>query len=228
MKMKFGAIVTDGRGKIGGHVASKNRSCAYLRTKVTPVNRQSVAQSLVRNRFTTLAQAWRGLTAAQILAWNAAVAGYATTNIFGDLRNPSGINLFQSLNNVLLSIGKTVLTTPPAPAEVAQIDIVSFTATSGTPTMVVTLGEQVPADTQVKVYATASMSAGKSFVKSEYRYIGCFASPHAAALDIATLYTVKFGAIGAVGTKIFVQVEPVNETTGQTGTVLASSVILAA
>jgi hypothetical protein len=47
MKMKFGAIVTEGRGKIGGHVASKNKSGAYLRTKVTPVNRQSVAQSNV-------------------------------------------------------------------------------------------------------------------------------------------------------------------------------------
>jgi len=228
MKMKFGAIVTDGRGKVGGHVASKNRSCAYLRTKVTPVNRNSDAQALVRNRFTTLSQAWRALTAGQIQAWNNAVADYATTNIFGDLRNPSGINLFQSLNNVLLSIGETMIFNPPLPAEVAQIEIASFAATSGTPTMILTLGGVIPANTTVKVYATTSLSAGKNFVKSEFRYIGKFDAAHAAALDIKADYLEKFGVIGAVGSKIFVQVEPVNVTTGQTGTVLQSSVVLSA
>ena len=30
MKMKWGALVVDGRGKIGGQVASKNRAGAYL------------------------------------------------------------------------------------------------------------------------------------------------------------------------------------------------------
>lgn len=228
MKMKFGAIVTDGRGKIGGHVASKNRSCAYLRTKVTPVNRNSAAQILVRNRFATLSQGWRGLTEAQVAAWNAAVSGFATTNIFGDLRNPSGINLYQSLNNVLLSIGSPALVTPPSPAEVASISIASLTATTGTPTMVLTLGAAIPAETSVKVYASAAMSAGINFVKSEMRYIGVFATAHAAALDIESLYIAKFGAIGAVGSKIFVEAEAVNTVTGQTGTVIQSSVILAA
>lgn len=228
MKAKFGAIVTDGRGKIGGHVASKNRSCAYFRTKVTPVNRNSAAQVAARARFTSLSQGWRGLTAEQVAAWNAAVSGFATTNIFGDLRNPSGINLYQSLNNVLLSIGEDALTTPPAPAEVAAVTIASFTSTTAVPTMVLTLGDSVPANTAVKVYATAGLSAGISFVKSELRYIGMFDAAHAAALDIEAMYIAKFGAISAVGTKIFVEAEPVNKTTGQTGSIVQASVILAA
>jgi len=36
MKTLFGAIVVDGRGKLGGHVASKNRHGSYFRTKVSP------------------------------------------------------------------------------------------------------------------------------------------------------------------------------------------------
>lgn len=93
MKTKFGAIIVDGRGKIGGHVASKNRGGAYLRTKVTPANAQTSAQNQVRNLFTSLTQGWRGLTQAQRDAWNAAVLDYSRTDIFGDIRNPSGINL---------------------------------------------------------------------------------------------------------------------------------------
>lgn len=67
MKLKFGAIVVDGRGKIGGHVASKNGAGAYLRTKVTPTNPQTARQSFVRALFAAITAAWSGLTASQVL-----------------------------------------------------------------------------------------------------------------------------------------------------------------
>ena len=76
MKLKFGAIVTDGRGKIGGHVMSKNRGGAYMRTKVTPSNPRSTAQTTVRSHLTTLSQGWRGLSATAIAAWNSAVSSF--------------------------------------------------------------------------------------------------------------------------------------------------------
>ena len=40
--MKFGALVVDGRNKIGGQVASKNRAGAYLRNKVTPSKKRTI------------------------------------------------------------------------------------------------------------------------------------------------------------------------------------------
>ena len=119
--MKFGAIVTDGRGKIGGHVASKNRGGAYLRTKVTPVNGQTTAQTSIRNRFTNLSQGWRGLTADERNAWNAAVADYARTDIFGDLHQPTGFNLYQRLNNNLVTIGEASISTPPLPRQLVKL-----------------------------------------------------------------------------------------------------------
>src|SRR3546814_3353017 len=50
-KVKFGALMTDARGKLGGHVFSKNRAGSYLRTKVTPVNQQTSYQTSVRALF---------------------------------------------------------------------------------------------------------------------------------------------------------------------------------
>ena len=61
-KIKLSAIVSEMRGKLNGSVFSKNRGGAYIRTKVTPVNPQSLAQGLVRATLTNLSQAWRGLT----------------------------------------------------------------------------------------------------------------------------------------------------------------------
>lgn len=103
MKIKWGMMMTDGRGKLGGQVASKNRAGAYIRTKVTPVNPQTVAQQNIRQLFGSIASAWRSLTQAQINGWNEATEFWQRTDIFGDLKKPSGFALFQRLNTGLLA-----------------------------------------------------------------------------------------------------------------------------
>jgi hypothetical protein len=218
MKMKFGAIIVDGRGKIGGHVASKNRSGAYLRTKVTPVNAQTGYQLSVRNRFTSLAQAWRGLTQEQRDAWNGAVSDFQKTDIFGDLRTPTGFSLYQRLNNNILLIGESAISTPPLPSEVGEVVATELEAESGTQSLSLTLADDVPAGTNVKVFATAPQSAGRSFVKSEYRLIGVLDPEATTPVDLLSDYQAKFGSTGEAGQKIFVKVQAVNATTGQTGT----------
>src|SRR6056297_1294291 len=101
MKMKFGALVTDGRGKIGGQVASKNRYGSYLRTKVTPSNPQTASQLNVRSVLAALSSGWRDLTQAQRDGWNAAVLDFQKTNVFGDTITPTGKNLYTRLNAAL-------------------------------------------------------------------------------------------------------------------------------
>ena len=228
MKMKFGALVVDGRGKIGGHVASKNRGGAYLRTKVTPVNGQTVAQNSIRNRFTTLSQAWRGLSQANRDAWNAAVSDYSRTDIFGDLHNPTGFNLYQRLNNNLVTIGQAASATPPLPEAVGEVTVLVLAIAEGAATMTFTMGAAVPALTDVKVFATAPMSAGKSFVKSEYRLISILPPAEATPYDVKADYLAKYGGIGVAGQKIFVKLVAVNETTGQEGTPSSAAGIVVA
>lgn len=218
--MKFGALVVDGRGKIGGHVASKNRAGAYLRTKVTPVNGQTSYQNAIRNRFTTLAQAWRGLTEAQRDAWNAAVSDYSRTDIFGDLKQPTGSNLYQRLNNNLVTIGETAILNPPLPSAVGEVVAESLTAKDGTVAQALSLvlTGNVPAGTSVKVMATAPISAGRSFVKSQYRLIGILDPAATTPVNLLSDYQAKFGSTGSAGQKIFVKVTAVNNVTGQEGT----------
>jgi len=228
MKIKFGSIITDGRGKIGGHVATKNRGGAVLRTKVTPSNAQSASQGAIRNRFTGLAQAWRGLTQEQRDAWDSAVASYSRTDIFGDLRNPSGANLYQRLNNNRLAIGESALAVPPLPSEVQAVVASALSAAVGTPAMSLTFAPAIDADTKVQVLATAPVSAGKSFVKSEYRRIGTLSLSDTSPKNILSLYVAKFGNTGAIGQKIFVKILPTNLNTGQTGSASVVSVITVA
>jgi hypothetical protein len=220
MKIKWGALVVDGRGKIGGQVASKNRAGAYMRNKVTPVNPQTTAQLTARNRLTTFSQGWRGLTQAQRDAWIAAVSDFSRTDIFGDLKNPTGFNLYQRLNNNLVTVGASALTSPPLVESVGEVVANSLTAEDSTvaESLSLTLSDDVPANTAIKVFATAPQSPGKNFVKSEYRFIGYQAAATATPIDLLTDYQAKYGSTGTAGQKIFVKIQAVNTNTGQVGT----------
>lgn len=228
MKMKFGAIVVDARNKIGGHVASKNRAGNYLRTKTTPVNPQTTFQISVRAFFATISAAWRGLTANQRAAWNAAVQDFKRTDIFGDLRNPSGANLHQRLNQNLALIGEPFITSPPMPDVVPDSGIVTLSAAAGAGTMTVAFtGTPVPAATQYVIEATPMMSPGRSYAKNQFRRLTTVAAAGTSPANIHTLYTARFGALVA-GQKIFVRVKAVSETTGLTSQYQQGEVIVAA
>ena len=226
--MKFGAIVIGGRGKIGGHVASANKAGAYLRTKTSPVNPSSGFQAGVRNRLTTISQSWRGLTQAQRNAWNGAVSQFQKTDIFGDLKNPSGFSLFVRLNTNVILLGGTLLTTPPHATALDQVSGCALTYTSGTPALSVASTVVSGTDHGYKVFATPPLQQGIQFAKNQLRLIGSGTSAVSGTFDILSLYTARFGAVGAVGSKIFVKIVPVGHGSGVEGTGVICSAIAAA
>jgi len=123
MKILWGSLAVNGRGKLGGHVYTKARSGATVRTRVTPANPQSQAQSQVRSDFSVVSRAWSGLTAAQRAGWNSAVDAYQRTNVFGDSYAPSGKNLFTQLNLNLLNVGANTITDVPSNRKSAGVII---------------------------------------------------------------------------------------------------------
>lgn len=227
-KIKLSAIVSEMRGKLNGSVFSKNRGGAYLRTKVTPVNPQTISQGNVRARLTTFSQAWRSLTGAQILSWNAAVSNYTGTDIFGDIKTPSGINLYNKLNLNLAAAGQPPISNPPLPVSVGYTSALSLAADASTSTIVATftaIGGTV--GQTVIVQATKGVSAGKNFVKSEYRQVGTFSGSAVSPQALGAMYVAKFGAMTA-GQKIFVRLVFVDNLTGVSGSYTSANTVVVA
>lgn len=227
MKIKFGSLVVDGRGKIGGHVASKNRGGAYLRTKVTPVNPQTTAQQSVRNDFTALSQGWRGLTSAQRAQWNSAVSNYTRTNIFGDLRTPSGKDLYQRLNGNLQAAGASIINAPLMPS--GSDSFTSFTLVADTTGggLDATFAPTIPAGHTAIVSATAPLSPGTSFAKNKFRQIQTVAAAATSPQDFAASYITKFGALPPIGSKVFIKMDLVLLATGERSTPVQAEAIAA-
>lgn len=227
-KAKYGAMMVDLRGKLGGHVASKNRSGAYFRTKVTPVNPQTSSQVNARAIFTNFSQGWRALTEAQRDAWNAAVVNFTGTDVFGDIKNPSGINLFVRLNSILDHAGAASLTLPPALT--SSPEFVTFTAVAAEGAQSFSIGfapTPVPANVAYKVEATAQVSQGKNFLKNQFRTVQYFPAADATPTSIATAYIAKFGAL-IQDQKIGVRITAIDLLTGLQSQAQSTTLIVGA
>jgi hypothetical protein len=225
-KIKLSAVVSEMRGKLNGSVFSKNRGGAYVRNKVTPVNPQTTSQGNVRSKLTALSQGWRSLTETQRNAWNTAVSNFTGTDIFGDIKTPSGINLYTKINLNLANAGQSQLNLPPLPGSVGVFNSLTITATATTPALTVAFTQTgVAAGQTVIVEATTQLSAGKNFVKSEFRKIGTFTGGTATPYNALAAYTAKFGTLVA-GQKIFIRFKAISNTTGQAGQYTTNSVIV--
>lgn len=207
-KIKFGMMMTDASGKLGGQVFSKNRGGSYVRTKVTPVNPQSTAQMNIRGIFSAISSKWSALTDAHRASYNGFVNDYARTDIFGDLRNPSGKNLFQRLNQNLAISGQGQNTECVSPSEVPFANVQSAIASVAGPDFIVETAGNTTGSIIV-VWATPQVSQGTTFVKNKLRQIGFYAGGVAENVDIQADYIAKFGQ-PAEGANIYVGVRVIN------------------
>lgn len=222
-KIKFGMMMTDARGKLGGQVFSKNRGGAFVRTKVSPTNPQTENQLSARSRLAAGSTGWSALTEERRAQWNAAVESYKKTDIFGDLRTPSGKNLFTGLNSNLRLVNVTVLTEPKSPIELVDPLALAFEDLS--PASMVISGMPVVAGQKYVVCATPPMSAGTYNFGNKYRVIA-IEEGDAIGIDFAEPYILKYGAFAA-GKKIGVKVYVVATSTGQSSVGVKISAIVA-
>lgn len=208
--IKFGMMMTDARGKLGGHVFSKNRGGNYVRTNVVPNNPQTSLQGSIRSLFATISSRWSQLTAAQRDGWQSQVNKFERTNVFGDRKVLSGKALFQSLNTEAMNAEMGIITDAPAPQEIiSKIPIINqLYLDGGALTLTVDATGKATAGGKTVVQATAPQTAGTFNAKNKFRTIEVFDSADDAILDLAAAYVDKFGT-PAEGAKVFFRLKDV-------------------
>ena len=225
-KIKWGAIVVDGRGKLGGHVFTKTRSGATMRTKVTPVNPQTTAQAAARSRLGSQSQAWRGISEEQRRGWNSLADEVIKTNIFGDNYSPTGKNLFTGYNSNLLLVGHGAVSTPPVLEEmpvITDLDINIHALPASVGFIAVSAGSLT--NQALVIEATQQFSAGRFNFEGSYRKITVLDDYDGTELDIVGFYVDRFGSL-SVGQKIGFRAYFINNKTGQSSPRFAKAVMV--
>ena len=212
-KIKWSGIgIVDGRGKINGTVLSKNRGGAYARVKVTPSNPRSAAQMFVRSNLAFLAQKWKTLTQNQRDAWTGAVSNYTRTDVFGDVKTPTGYGLFMRINTALRDASTELFFNIPAPTmEVAGVEsVVGVEGQSEDPSSIlVNFDESATGNAYLLIDASPPLSQGVSTAGSRFKRIAneevLDVSDPFAVTDFVSSYSDVYGTIPE-GQKIFVRV----------------------
>lgn len=227
-KILFSGVAgVDMRNKLNGSVFSKNRYGGYVRTKVTPVNPQTVAQQAARNRLATNSQAWRGLTEAQRQSWIDATVNFPFTDIYGNTKILSGQALYVKLNNNLNVIGEAAISDAPSPVAIPALSDVVLTAAAGTPAISVAfLPTSVPTGFTQVFQTTGNVTPGKSFVKNLFRFIAIAAAGPSSPQDLLFDFTAVHGN-PVEGQKIFIKTFLVSVDSGQAGIPLQAVAIVA-
>lgn len=192
-------------GSYQGSTASRNRFGQYIRSRAIPVNPDSVPQMNVRARLSANAAAWRGLTDGERAGWESLGQQIQRTDALGQTYTMNGFMAFCSVNNNLLAVGDSAVTTAPTFAVPPDILTVTLTLTSAAFSVAYTPD---PLDTGVRalVFASPQRSAGRAF-EGDYRLIAFTAAAAASPLDILAAYTARLGA-PVTGNRIFVKVLP--------------------
>lgn len=219
--VKFGAGVSEMRGKEGGVVYSKNAGGNYIKTKVTPTNPQTGYQTAARSRLQGISQSWKDLTEVQKNAWDALGAQVMRVNVFGDSLPYTGYTLFMRLNLNLQAVEQSIIEDAPSIPTLDTL-VISAVTLEKTPDnmLVVFTPSQSEKSTSVVCYATGLIVSGRRFVKN-LRKLVMWESETEGSLDFKTEWQARYGAL-ALGAKIFVGIKLVDEATGFDSTLVVS------
>lgn len=219
--------MVEGSGKFGGNVAMKGKSGPSVRTKTKGVNPRTNSQISRRAALSARSQAWRGLTAAQRDAWNAAAASgaFAQKSRLGRSYNPSGAQLYGKLNLNIVLMGGTAITDPPTKPSLTQILLSGLTAADATPALSLTYTGTLGTNENLLIYATGNLSPGITRPgDSQYRFI--VADSGTSPIDLLSDYQAVFGD-PVESQKIFVRALVGNDLSGVTAQAGGVSAIVA-
>jgi len=225
--IKFTGLVSDMKGSIGGSTVQGGKQGPIIRAKPKPAQKTLNLQQPRRGYFSTLTRKWSGLTQTKRDAWDAAAPSFPIYNKFGDLVDPSGFNLFLSLNINLNVIGLSYIDTPPTAGSVTAITSVSFLISESLEAFNFSISPTpVPTKHKYVYYAGPNRSPGVQVNYSTLRVIKVRNEGNGANINIWSDYQDVFGVKPRAGMKIFAGVVPVLKSTGQRLPMVGSSTIV--
>lgn len=193
-KIKFGSIITDSRGHVGGHTLKWTRNGNVAQTKQSPTRHLTTKNSAAHSAFGTLSKRWWStLTPTQRDAWRALASANPRPNVWGDEFPLTGLALFIALNRTLQTAGYTALDTAPSDQTVTGLATLTLTATApGTVSLAFT-PTPAPTDHNLYIFARANFSPG--IFNSDGRDVFLLASAESVTspLSLSSAWLAAFG-----------------------------------
>jgi hypothetical protein len=211
-------VYSEIRGSVNGVTYARNRYGLYARSKASPVQPRTPAQSERRAQLTVLSQRWRTLSESNRAEWRALADELTRSDALGLTYRLSGLQAYLQVNLWRALLGLAAQDNAPpqlAAPNPVTISTVNYDATNESLDILFTPSPYAGA---LAVWATAPFSRGINFVApSRYRVIvvlkpTTFGGNIGSPLGISDEYTIKFGIAipELVGKRIAVALTPIS------------------
>lgn len=219
-KIDFGDLITQMRGSSGGSTYSQNMYGPYRKNRVSGLNPDTAAQSVVRARFAAITQAWRELTDAQRAEWYAHTSAFPFYDSLGRQRFYTAPALFVKLNISVQAAdpAQAIFETPPQPTEVIAPRLETLTAWISEEALVAfdaVISAALTTHNRLIIYATQGLSAGITRPRlTLFRQIYVATDSDSTTISLTDSYTAIWGT-PLIGEKVFIRAETVQMSSGQ-------------
>lgn len=224
-KIKFGAVITDSRGHIGGITYKWSRFGSIAQRTVTPTRRTSNRVTTARSRFEHFTRRWwSDLTPTERTDWRALAAANPRPNVWGTDFPLTGQNLFVGVNTMLLQAGYASLDTAPSDQTVTPMSTLSMTAAAPDALVLTFTPTPLPTDHVLYIFARANFSPGILADHSRELFLLASAEGETSTLDVGPEFAALFGDI-VTGRQQFVSVALLNSVNGAISTPITATAI---
>jgi len=224
-RIKFGAIIVDTRGSIGGTTIKWTRAGAVMQTHSYARNRLTPLTALQRERLSTFGQQWYStLTEEQRTDWRAFALANPLPNTWGDDYPLSGIAQYVRTNLSLAAIDATPLSDAPTDLTVTALATLTLSVTAPNTATLTFTPTPTPANHVLLIKATPASSPGVLNFDGKYLQIDFQAPGETSPLNIAAAYNALVGNFLA-GARYAIAATLVNTTNGARGPLILANAI---
>jgi hypothetical protein len=225
--IQFGAIVTNAKGKIGGHYLSNSLggACIISNPKVNKgayakgsaaASTSTYNRSQVSSTLLLVVRSWKNVSAANKLAWQAAAPNFPTVNKLGQPVKPSAYHCYVHVNYGYYLNHGTLLGSPPA-VQVGVLPPVFTIVTCSSSVQEININPAIPTGYLGYLKATRSLSPGVKPTSSDFTTIDYFGAAISGNQVVTTQYNARFGA-PISGNMVWFQMHLSSLVTGLLGT----------
>lgn len=224
-KIKYGSIITDTRGTIGGHTLTWTRYGPQIITKPQTAKLRTPRQTQIRESFLGLSKRWWTiLSASQRDDWRALAAANPRPNTWGDPFPLTGLALYIGINQLLHQAGEATTDDAPTDQAVTPVATATITATAPNTFSLAFTPSPVPADHVLYLATTGPISPGITNTTTAKKFLAVSAFAATTPLDLSSELLSLFGDV-ITGRQYAVAAKFLNTTNGALSAGLETSAI---
>lgn len=222
--IQYSGLVESMKGVYSGSILQGSSGGWTIRDRKSGGGKDSRRWQDQRAIVSSLAGAWRNVSADDKLVWASQTANYPTVDKYGNPRTPSAYELYMRLNATLAAWGQNTLSVPfdPnglydfAPFALTYVDAETYNATWFT--------DLAPAQGYIGFFCSAPVSAGIDSLRVPLKFLLNVSISEGQPYNIYSFYNAEYGNPPA-GTKIYCTARYLDSITGESGNPLTDSII---